>query len=508
MPFFASRSGRLRIAAYVDYEFPVAKDEAAYRLLDRLADALGAECRVVHTVLGDPSVADDGLRRRFADGLFVPQDPQIQANDVEHIRATLTQRFDDLVETLSSAAVSSRAAVINRPEVQTACSAARWLRGWSPDLIVSFGVDEAALQAMIAAQLLDVPRLMTIERTVGETTFGLLLPLHIAQSDAILCRTDAAEHELRQSHGPAVADKVLAERGAALQSSMLPTRLQTRLHADRLAEQPKLGASAAFRTHASPRSELACDRGFLIFGTERTGSNLLVSMLEKHPALTAANEVFNPRMMRTDILTWLKGSTADQEELKRIRFARPDELHNRLLAEGKVHGAQRTGFKLLYYHAAINEQLSDHVFSQTGMPIVHLLRRDRLPRFVSFWRAQESDLWFAAGNTKPRANAPLEVPARALVTDIALTELFEQRYRALLQEHRCLELDYDELCHDLEGCADKLSDLLGVRLDTLVPSTTKTGSRDLSKTIANLAEVRSWLRGTPWANLLPTEHDR
>jgi LPS sulfotransferase NodH len=508
VPLYAEHSGRLRIAAYVDYEFPVAKDAAIYRQLDQLAKTLDADYRVVHTVVGDPSDADAELRGRYQDGLFVPQDSQIHANDVEHLRATLPQRFDKLIDTLAGAAVSSRAAVIHRPEIQTACSGTRWLRGWSPDLIVSFGLGEFALHSMIASQLLDVPRLTVLDQTVGDTAFALLLPLHVAQCDGIVARNEATAQNLRGTFGTAIDTKLLANQRLPESLTDLPIGLQTRLAATRAPEQPRMGPLAAFRTRDCKRSEMASEHGFLVFGTERTGSNLLVSMLDKHASLTTANEVFNPRMMRTNLLTWLKDSPTDIEELKRIRLARPNELHARLLDEGRHGGAERTGFKLLYYHAVINERLSDHVLSQTGMPIVHLLRRDRLPRFVSFWRATESDEWFAAGNTKPPPNAPLEVPARALFTDIVLTELFEDRYRALLREHTCLELDYDDLCHDLDGCRAKLSELFSLQLDALVPSTTKTGNRDLNKTIANLEQVQSWLHGTGWSNLLPGEPSR
>lgn len=140
MPLFPERPPRPRIAAFLDYEHPVARDAAVYERLDAWAAPLGAEWRAVHTVVADPAAQPPALRRRFGGGLFVPQDPRIHLADVEHCRDTLGERFAALTATLTSLAGVSLAGLMVQRELQEAFSMTRWLRAWQPDLILSLGL--------------------------------------------------------------------------------------------------------------------------------------------------------------------------------------------------------------------------------------------------------------------------------------------------------------------------------------------------------------------------------
>jgi LPS sulfotransferase NodH len=455
----------------------------------------------VHTVVADPSEQPFAIKHRFGSGLLVLQDTRIQCNDVEHLRGTMPQRFEAVLRSLASALGCSFPVAVAQPDVQTACSATRWLRGWAADLIVSVGLTQFALQSMLAAQLLDLPRLLILETLPQNSPLMAFLPAYAHTATWIMVGDAASRDAMLAQLGEASADKLfVADPDKPLPDALLAA-IDQRLRTPRMAQQPSLGSAAAFHTAApmfEPDPALALP--LLVLGAERTGSNLLVSMLATHPSLHFANELFNPRLIEADILPWSSANHVSQSLLA-LRHADPNGLFAHLLHEG--HDAQATyaGFKLLYNHGLVDDRVVDMLVAQKQMPIVHLLRRQRLQRFASLERAIASDKWSAQGNEKLAPATPVVIPLRAMVTDFVQTTQFEQRFRATFQQHQILELDYQDFSEDLPAATQRLGAWLDIDLGTLQPQTKKTGTRLLSQSIANIDEVRAALAGTRWRDL-------
>ncbi|MCB9879699.1 MAG: hypothetical protein H6835_19060 [Planctomycetes bacterium] len=503
MSMFCASPARRRIAAFAFHEFPHAEHVRIYAQMDALAHALDAEWRMVHEVAADPGQLQPDLRARCGTGLLCPQDRLAHRNDVEHLRATLPARFDAVVDALRELPQCSRAAAIVRPELQAAASAARWTRGYAPALIVSFGLGEAAMQAMVAAMLLDVPRVHVLDTLQGDTAYALLLPLHVQQSALLVAAADGVADALQQRFGPAIAPRLgELDRDGAPSAAMARALVGLAGRARPATEAP-LGPLAAFRTAPARRGdEPAAARPLLLLSGERTGSNMLLGALEGCPTIACAGELFNRRDLVERRLDWLRGAEVDPA-LLRLRAADPGALHARLLRDGAARGAATVGCKLLYGHGLTDDRVVDHFASLPGLAVVHLLRRDRLRRYLSLARALRSDHWHADSGSQPtmRDAGPVHLEARDLAADFALNEQLEARYRALFAEHDPLELEYEDLVRDPQRAADRLGERLGTTLPALLARSRKTGGGRLPAMIENFDALRSAFAGTRWSAL-------
>ncbi|MFY9344671.1 MAG: hypothetical protein WAT39_19415, partial [Planctomycetota bacterium] len=184
MTLYPDRPDRPRVAVFARYDFPRADGAGLYERLDALAAALGVEHRVLHSIVGDPATLPSPLRARLGTGLLVVDWPAQHANDVAHCRATLPQRCADLLAAMTHFAGGGQP--VERVEVRAAFAFARQVRAWGASAVVSYGLDEGALQAFVAAALLDLPHVLLLPDAHGEHTYGQLLPLYAGAAHAIV----------------------------------------------------------------------------------------------------------------------------------------------------------------------------------------------------------------------------------------------------------------------------------------------------------------------------------
>lgn len=480
---------------------PDPEHEPAYRELDAFATALDAEVRVFHAAMADPSALPPASRARVGTGFFVPQNTRAHANDVEHFRTTMPARFDRLVAALAEATDSSGAGVLVQPEMQAACGFARWIQGWHADLIGAHGLGDGSLVALVAAWLLELPHFLCLDAQSGTDRFASLLPLHVQRANGFVVADEATRRALAARFGDALRDRIAVRDGpdAALGPRALLARA---LAMPRPADAPALGPTAAFATSPPPPGPGPC-RPFVVLGAERTGSNMLVGMLACEPRLACVNEIFNHRLIDAGRLPWLGGHDATDPDLLRLRQADPAALLHRLRAAAATGGAAWAGFKLLYSQAVADDRVVDALAGDPDVAVVHLLRADRLRRWVSLRRARAEDRWYEAAGDPAAAPAahvhgPVSLDVVETITEFAVVELMTARFRALFRRHRVLELDYDDMRRDLAATSRLLSSFFGVDLGPLVPASRKTGEEDLSRVVGNLDQLRRALAGTPW----------
>ncbi len=126
-------------------------------------------------------------------------------------------------------------------------------------------------------------------------------------------------------------------------------------------------------------------RKFVVVTRARTGSNLLISLLNSHPQVDARGEMFRE----------MKGQSVESR-LDRVFRRRPRRI-------------EAVGFKIFYYHPLDDHhsQVWDRLCSMDDLYILHLKRRNVLRTVTSRKLAGSTDIWLDKG----RGGSTKEKPA-------------------------------------------------------------------------------------------------
>jgi FkbM family methyltransferase len=186
--------------------------------------------------------------------------------------------------------------------------------------------------------------------------------------------------------------------------------------------------------------------GFVIYGSMRTGSNYLVSLLNQFPGVVCHGEPFNPAFvgLRDDYYAKL-GFTREQTSK---RDADLECFYKRLMARDDQH--LLCGFKLFPGHNAqiIEKTLRDQTLSKI------ILRRDLLTSFISLCQAESSGVWMIRDSddaklsaSRKRSNVKIHFDgARFLRYRKKVSSFYRQVEEALRISHQpFLQLWYKDL---------------------------------------------------------------
>lgn len=172
--------------------------------------------------------------------------------------------------------------------------------------------------------------------------------------------------------------------------------------------------------------------------------------------------------------------------------------------DGRDHGAhiRAAGLKAMYSHAR-NEGTSatawDYLAEETGIAVVHLVRRNLLESFASLKLAHLTGEW----HRKPSSAGATRTPAAPLVIDPAECERYfarvlEQRSQAelLFRRHRSITVEYEsDLCADFARAVDRIHAFLGVRLEDQHAAVVEAGASSCCGANCKLCGAENALRG-------------
>ena len=174
-------------------------------------------------------------------------------------------------------------------------------------------------------------------------------------------------------------------------------------------------------------------RYFAIFGTMRTGSNLLDRLINQYGGLSCHGELFNPHFI----------GTAEQTDFKGIdlatRESAPLSLIDRMIAEsdGKL-----PGFRIFQGH---DPRVETHAITDPHCAKI-ILRRAPLDSFVSLQIARETDQWIL-GNATSRKTAKIRFDPEAYGDYLAALNEYYDRIRRGIQAagQAAFDIRYEDL---------------------------------------------------------------
>lgn len=496
-----------RLLCFGASSFPAPEQTFTYDIAAGLADRLGAEMRFAHYETADPREGSGEALRWLPYGMFAPTLEHPLRADREHFRATASARYASLLDRLAAQFGSHPDEVHQRPDFLAALTQARWAQAWGPDVIVSFFAHHGAFTAAVTAWQLGVPRVhFDYPDDVADNPFAPVTREMLRTADVICVLGREQRLAIRRDFDGALDHRTISQEEHPSWQIALAERVNDRLRDEPPASaRSDLGPRAAFATaRIAPPPPPGRPVPFVVVAAERTGSNLLVDMLTTHPDVTSAGELFNTRMVDEGRLDTQLPDGVDADEILRLRREDPAACHEALLAAAARQGCKAAGFKLLYYHMISDDRVVDRLLSLPDLRVIHLVRRDRVARYVSHVRAERTDLWWSASSdneAQRRGRDDVEVDPRMLLWDMQFVEQLEDRTRATFAGVRGLEIAYEDLVADLEGAAARVLGLLGVAPRTLTPKSQKQGEGDARRRIVNWEALRNVFRGSRWSPL-------
>ena len=242
---------------------------------------------------------------------------------------------------------------------------------------------------------------------------------------------------------------------------------------------------------------------FIVFTTNRSGSEWVISTLNSIPNVSAQGELFLPRP-RVSERRW-------DSDFARPRFIetrptglsfRPFSVFSYLDRLYDTPGA--VGFKLMYAQLGLYPEILPYLV-QNGVRVVHLVRKNHLDVLLSFAvKAKLGKAHLLAGQSGP-GELSVTLETKDLLKKLRRLELKQNAARKLLKVFRLpyIEVVYENLLQDPLHFR-VVWDFLSIQPEQALPQSTlvkirRGGHREV---ILNYDEVRQCLRYSKFAHLL------
>lgn len=219
---------------------------------------------------------------------------------------------------------------------------------------------------------------------------------------------------------------------------------------------------------------------FAVLARSRTGSNLLVSLLDSHPAVVAHYEVFRTLGERSC-----------------------NQIFNRVFCRYPP-GIKAVGFKIFYYHP--NDDDSGEIWrllrADPALKILHLKRRNVLRTIVSRSIAASTEAWVQTGKD-PTFDRRVDLCPEQVRKDLELTRRWETEYEEMFRTNGnpVLTLSYEELAEDMSSVFTQVCKFLAIPPQVPTTRFQRQNPEGLHELIRNYSEVRESLAGTCWEEL-------
>jgi LPS sulfotransferase NodH len=243
-------------------------------------------------------------------------------------------------------------------------------------------------------------------------------------------------------------------------------------------------------------------RRFCIVGIARTGSTLLLNILNAPGNVLAFGELFRTE----NDIGWDLAPFAGRRDREAAALHRGDPVAflERHVFRPWPRRIRAVGFKIFYYHAQRHpwNAVWEYLERQQEIAIVHLLRANILRQYVSLGIAFQTGVWSSPVGAAASTAEPIHLDVDDCIRHFDYVRSSEEACRQRFGLDRLLELRYEDLVADLERETFRLQDFLGLPKQAVRPAAGRRQPRPLSAMIANYGELERALARTPWARFL------
>ena len=239
-------------------------------------------------------------------------------------------------------------------------------------------------------------------------------------------------------------------------------------------------------------------RRFVIVGTARTGSTLLVDLLKSHSQVRVFGELFRS----TDEIGWDVKPFASFQSPEIVSLYRRDPVT--FLQSHVFRRWPRTckavGFKLFYYHARTPEHavVWDYLAADPDICVIHLRRRNLLAQYYSLRLAHQTNSWTKSAMKKTDSES-LVLDAQECSDHFGWVRALEEECIAFFARREVHDVWYEDLVANKEGTMGDIQNFLGLEHKRVSATVARQRTKPLRLSIANYDSLRRDLEDTPWA---------
>jgi LPS sulfotransferase NodH len=236
---------------------------------------------------------------------------------------------------------------------------------------------------------------------------------------------------------------------------------------------------------------------FVVVGVARTGSTLLLNLLNAHPTVIAFGELFRgDGAIGWDIPPFV---TQQSLRLRGMAETQPSEFLQNMVFRRWPREVSAVGFKLFYYHARSGPQAMvwDHLRKEPSLAIIHIKRRNILEQYLSLRVAHATNVWSTAKEPVGTAE-PISLVPEDCLQHFEEVRAQEEACDAFFAGCRILTLAYEDLITDRASAMKAVGAHLALSLESANPRIVRQRTQPLSSAIANYDELREYFAGSAW----------
>ena len=225
---------------------------------------------------------------------------------------------------------------------------------------------------------------------------------------------------------------------------------------------------------------------FVIISDARTGSTLLMGLLNSHPEIIAEGEIF-----------------------KRLRNINSIELWNDVF-RSRPKKIRWVGFKLFYDHPWNSDDRTvwNLIEEDKDIVIIHLVRENILRSYISKQIGLKTKKW-TENKKKPNTltvdQKRVKINIEDCIANLSQIDQKERETREKYKNHKLIPVSYEELSNDKSKVMRCIFNELEVKNKILSTSMLKQNPEKLRDLIVNYEELYSALEDTRWISFLDEE---
>jgi LPS sulfotransferase NodH len=228
---------------------------------------------------------------------------------------------------------------------------------------------------------------------------------------------------------------------------------------------------------------------FVVLGTQRSGTTLLITLLDSHPEIFCAGEIFNtnPTKIHHDEFSYRNNKNKKIYEFLDYFYKKNNKF-------------KAVGFKLMLDQLKLHPDILNFI-KNNNLKIISMERENTLKTYISHLIAKKTNIW-ASGS--PVKQVRISIDTASIIAELDAIVQKKEENEKISSKFDCLKVTYENLTTNKEKTVRVILNFINVndRFIELKTSQTKINSDELKDVIENYEEVYTVLKNTSYEKYL------